>query len=76
MAAILTTVAFAPQAIRTWRRGGEGLSWTMLSLFGSGIALWFLYGLLRNSGPILWANGLTGLQIFFILVVKISGKKR
>jgi MtN3 and saliva related transmembrane protein len=71
VAAILTTAAFVPQAIRTLRVGGAGLSWMMLALFGTGVGLWFIYGLLRNSGPLMLANGLTGAQVLFILAVKI-----
>jgi MtN3 and saliva related transmembrane protein len=70
-AAILTTVAFAPQVVRTWRVGGEELSWTMLALFGTGIGLWFVYGYLRMSEPLMFANGLTGLRIFLILGLKL-----
>ena len=39
-AALLTTIAFAPQVLRTWRLGGHELS--MLSLFGAGVTLWFV----------------------------------
>jgi MtN3 and saliva related transmembrane protein len=70
-AGILTTVAFAPQVVRTWRVGGEALSWTMLALFGLGVGLWFVYGYLRMSGPLMLANGLTGLQVLIILGLKI-----
>jgi len=70
-AAVLTTVSFAPQVVRTWRTGGQGLSWSMLALFGTGTALWFLYGLLELSGPVVLANGLTGLQVLVLLVLKI-----
>ena len=70
-AAVLTTISFAPQVVRTWRGGGQGLSWTMLSLFGAGVALWFIYGLLRMSGPIMVANGLTGAQVLLILALKV-----
>jgi MtN3 and saliva related transmembrane protein len=75
VAGILTTVAFAPQAIRTWRMGADGLSWTMLVLFGTGVGLWFVYGVLRNSNPIMLANGLTGLQVVFIFAIKVSGRR-
>jgi MtN3 and saliva related transmembrane protein len=71
VAAILTTIAFAPQVIRTWRIGAEGLSWLMLALFGSGVGLWFLYGMLRSSGPLMLANGLTGAQVLCILAIKL-----
>jgi MtN3 and saliva related transmembrane protein len=70
-AAILTTVAFAPQLVRTWRVGGDELSWLMLTCFGTGVGLWFVYGYLRMSGPLMLANGLTGLQILVIIVVKV-----
>jgi MtN3 and saliva related transmembrane protein len=70
-AAALTTVAFAPQLVRTWKDGGDGLSWGMLALFGVGVGLWLLYGLLRTSGPLILANGLTGLQVLLLLVLKI-----
>jgi MtN3 and saliva related transmembrane protein len=71
VAGILTTASFAPQAVRTWRMGAEGLSWTMLAMFGSGVGLWFVYGLLHHSIPIVVANGLTGLQVAFLFGVKI-----
>jgi len=69
-AGILTTTAFAPQVVQTWRRGGEGLSWMTLALFGSGVGLWFIYGVVRTSGPLMLANGLTGLQILFLIGLK------
>lgn len=70
-AGFLTTVAFVPQVVRTWRVGGEELSWTMLALFGTGVGLWFVYGVLRMSRPIMFANGLTGVQVLFLLGLKI-----
>lgn len=69
-AAILTTAAFTPQVIRTWRTGGAGLSWLMLIMLAAGAWTWFLYGLLRASVPIVAANGLTGLQILFLAGLK------
>jgi MtN3 and saliva related transmembrane protein len=73
-AAILTTVAFAPQLVRTWRVGGDELSWLTLTCFGAGVGLWFVYGYLRTSGPLMLANGLTGLQILLIISVKLIRK--
>jgi MtN3 and saliva related transmembrane protein len=69
-AGILTTVAFVPQVVRTWRVGGHALSWLMLALFGAGIGLWLLYGYLRMSAPLMLANALTGAQILFIAALK------
>jgi MtN3 and saliva related transmembrane protein len=70
-AAVLTTIAFAPQVVETWKTAGEGLSWIMLALFGAGTGLWFLYGVLRMSDPIMLANGLTGLQVLFLMALKL-----
>ena len=76
LAAILTTLAFAPQAVRTWRVGGEGLSWMMLACFGTGVGLWFIYGLMRSSGPLILANGITWVQVVFIVAIKIWRRGR
>ena len=73
MAAVLTTVAFVPQVVRTWRvRGGDELSWLMLTLFGSGVGLWLVYGYLRASVPVMAANGVTGVLILVILLIKLA----
>jgi len=71
-AAVLTTGAFAPQVVRTWRSGADGLSWITLGLFGVGVALWFIYGVLRMSGPVMLANALTELQVLAIFVLKVA----
>jgi MtN3 and saliva related transmembrane protein len=70
-AAILTTVAFAPQVVRTWRVGGDQLSWLMLAMFGSGVGLWLIYGIVYRSLPMILANGLTALQVIVILAIKL-----
>jgi MtN3 and saliva related transmembrane protein len=70
-AAILTTVAFFPQVLRTWRKGGEdGLSWAMLLLYLAGLGLWFAYGVLLTSMPLMLANGITGMLVLLILGLK------
>jgi MtN3 and saliva related transmembrane protein len=75
-AAVLTTLSFAPQFMEARRTGGQGLSWLMLAMFGTGVGLWFLYGLLKVSGPLILANGLTGLQVLLILAVKLRHARR
>ena len=70
LAGALTTLAFLPQVYQTWRTGGRDLSWPMLLLFGTGVALWLVYGLIVISWPIITANGLTAVQIFAIAVLK------
>jgi len=63
-------VAFAPQLVKAWKTGGEGLSWAMLALYGVGVGLWFVYGMLRMSVPIMIANALTGAQVLAIFALK------
>ena len=71
VAGLLTTVAFAPQVVRTWRLGGHELSWSMLALFGSGVTLWLVYGIARESRPLIIANGLTLVQVLLMAAVKL-----
>ncbi|MGE3707821.1 MAG: SemiSWEET family sugar transporter [Vicinamibacterales bacterium] len=59
-AGILTTLAFVPQVLRTWRsRSAEDLSWGMLAMFNTGVALWVLYGVGKGAPSIIWANTVT-----------------
>lgn len=73
-AAVLTTVAFVPQVVRTWQLGGRELSWSMLGLFGTGVTLWLAYGILRESNPLIIANGLTLVQVVAMAAVKFTSQ--
>ena len=75
LAASLTTAAFVPQALLTWKtRRAEGISLLMYSIFISGVALWLAYGWLLQAWPIIFANVLTLLLATFILVMKLVYK--
>ncbi len=71
VAGFLTTVSFAPQVVLAWKTKGAGLSWAMLFLFGSGVGLWLIYGVLLPSRPVMLANGFTELQIVAIAGIKL-----
>ena len=59
LAAILTTTAFFPQAIKTIRtRDTSGLSMTMYALLMSGVSLWLLYGLIIGNWPLIVSNAI------------------
>lgn len=73
-AAVLTTVAFVPQVVRTWQMGGRELSWSMLGMFGTGVSLWLLYGILQPSRPLIVANGLTLIQVAAMAAVKFNAR--
>lgn len=64
LAAFLTTISTLPQFIATVKtKNVEGVSLGMFLTLGSGIILWFIYGVLRNDIPLILANFAT-----FILV--------
>jgi len=71
-AAVLTTIAFVPQVLHTWRmRSGRGISLAMYSTFTDEIALWLAYGILLGAWPIIVANVVTLTLALSILVLKI-----
>lgn len=71
-AAVLTTAAFVPQAIKTIRsRDTRSISLGMYVIFTAGIAFWFLYGLALGSWPMILSNIVTFLLAATILVLKL-----
>ncbi len=60
LAATLTTVAFLPQVLRTWRsRSARDLSSLWLATFSAGIVCWLVYGALTASRPVVVGNAVT-----------------
>lgn len=71
-AAALTTLAFLPQALLTFRtREVHGISLGMYSVFTLGVGLWLAYGLLTGSWPIVVANAITLVLAAAILCMKL-----
>tara|TARA_Y100000589_G_scaffold99243_1_gene93752 strand:+ start:187 stop:453 length:267 start_codon:yes stop_codon:yes gene_type:complete len=76
-AAILTTLAFIPQLIKTLKtKKAEDVSLTTLIMFLTGVAAWIVYGIQISSKPILIANLITFLLNFLILVFKLIYSKK
>lgn len=72
-AGTLTTLAFVPQVIKTWKTGStKDFSLLWLLSFSIGVGMWLVYGLLLGSMPIIIANGATLLLILIILLVKLK----
>lgn len=73
VAGLLTTFAFLPQAIKTWKTGSaRDFSLPTLLMLVAGVTLWTLYGVMRNA-PAVWSgNGVTMVLAAFILSVKVS----
>jgi MtN3 and saliva related transmembrane protein len=71
-AAFLTTIAFVPQAWKSWHtRDLSGISLPMYALFTLGVALWLGYGLVIGSLPVIAANGITLVLASVVLWLKI-----
>jgi MtN3 and saliva related transmembrane protein len=71
----LTTTAFLPQVIKTWKsRSAKDLSLGMFSLFCLGVLLWLIYGLVVRDIPVIAANLLTLMLATTLLVFKFRFK--
>jgi len=72
LAGALTTIAFIPQVIRTWKtRSARDISLVTYLLFSCGVLLWLIYGILLQAMPVILANGVTLLLSASILALKI-----
>jgi len=76
VAAGLTTASFFPQAVKTLRSGDtKAISLGMYALFTSGVALWSLYGLLVEDGPVMAANLITLIPAAVVLQRKVVERR-
>jgi len=75
VAGALTTVAFVPQVVKTWRtRSTRDISLAMWLAFTLGVALWIVYGLMAGAWPILIANIVTFLLAGSVLRIKLANR--
>lgn len=72
VAASLTTFAFLPQVLHTWRsRSAAGLNLPMLIVLAAGVALWVVYGFGTGQLPVIIANVLTFGLVSILLGMKL-----
>ena len=72
VAGSLTTAAFLPQVIKTFKsKSTRDISLSMWLMFNTGVALWLVYGLLSDSLPVILTNSVTLLLSGTILVLKL-----
>lgn len=75
-AGFLTTAAFLPQVIKTWKsRSAKDLSLGMFSLFCLGVLLWLVYGLMVKDIPVIAANMVTLMLASTLLFFKLRFKE-
>ncbi|MDP5157913.1 MAG: SemiSWEET transporter [Flaviramulus sp.] len=71
ISAILTTTAFLPQVYKTWKTKDVSiLSFPMLLMFFLGIFMWLVYGFLKESPSMIFANAVTLISSFILLFFK------
>lgn len=76
IAAILTTSAFLPQIIKSFKSKKTGhLSLGLLAMQSMGNFLWFVYGLILKSLALILANAITFILVFALLLFKLAIEK-
>ena len=72
VAACITSLCWAPQVLRIIRsRDTRSISLASQGAFAVGTAMWFVYGWLIGSWPVMAANGLTFVLIGTIVALKL-----
>lgn len=72
IAGSLTTIAFVPQLLKTWKsRSAKDVSLLMFAGFSLGVALWLVYGFMRQDIVVILFNAITLVLASAILYFKI-----
>lgn len=72
LAGTLTTLAFVPQVIKTWRtRSTHDISLAMFAIFTAGVLTWLVYGILKGDLPVILANAATIVLAGTVLYFKL-----
>jgi MtN3 and saliva related transmembrane protein len=73
IAAVMTTLAFVPQAVKTIRsKDTRSISLGMYVVFTIGIGFWLVYGIALGSVPMILSNIVTFLLSGTILALKLK----
>lgn len=73
IAAFLTTVAYIPQVAKVLKhKNTQSISLGMYVMITSGLAAWFVYGVMIDSPSVIIANAITFFLALIILVMKIK----
>ncbi len=76
-AAVLTTAANIPQTIKVIKtRSTKSLSAATYAMLFTGMALWVIYGIVRDDLPVILANAVAGSLCGIILFMKLRAGYR
>ena len=71
IAGSLTTIAFLPQIIKTYKsKSANDVSYSMFILFSLGVALWSVYGWEIHAIPVIISNLITLVLAISVLIMK------
>ena len=72
IAALCTTIATFPQAIKSWKTKKTGdISLIMYSILTTGVLLWIVYGFLVKDWIVFFANIFTFIPVCMVFVLKL-----
>jgi len=72
MAAVICSLAMSPQVIKIYRtKQTHDLSLGAFAVLGTGLFLWFVYGLLIHSAPVILGNTIGFSFTLYIIIMKI-----
>ncbi len=73
IASLLSILNQFPQALKVIRtKDTQSISLTMYSIVVVCIAMWLVYGILLNDGPLIWANAISLIPIVYIFIMKFT----
>ena len=73
VAGFLTTIAFVPQVMKIWKtRSAKDVSLPTFLAFSLGVALWMVYGIVKQEPPIVIWNAVTLVLAGGIVAMKLK----
>ncbi len=76
LSGLLTTGAWLPQLLRTWRCGrADDISYGYLAVFAAGVLGWLAYGLLAGQPAVVVSNLVTLTLIAALAVLKTHPRR-
>jgi MtN3 and saliva related transmembrane protein len=76
LGALLSSITFIPQVVRTWQIKSAGdLSMGMLLIVFTSTIVWLIYGFALNLLPVIIANGIIFLLSLMLIYFKIKFKR-
>lgn len=75
-AGTISSITFLPQVIKTWKsKSAKDISLWMFLLVTLSVVMWLIYGILRNSIPIIYTNSMVLLMSLIMLYFKYRFNK-